>query len=44
MEQLEEGPQAVALKDDLEEKIHKWEVLKGQWNEYHRKTPREDIM
>jgi hypothetical protein len=23
MEQLEEGPQVVALKDDLEEKIHK---------------------
>jgi hypothetical protein len=42
-EQLEEGPQAVALKDDLEEKVHKWEVLKGQWNGDNRRN-RERIL
>jgi hypothetical protein len=35
---MEIQPQAVELKDHLEEKIHKWEVLKGQWNEYYRKN------
>jgi hypothetical protein len=38
-EQLEEG----LPKDHLEEKLHKWEVLKGQWNEYYRKN-RERIL
>jgi hypothetical protein len=35
--------EAVELKDHLEEKIHKLEVLKGQWNEYYRKN-RERIL
>jgi hypothetical protein len=30
--------EAVELKDHLAEKIHKLEVLKGQWNEYYRKN------
>jgi hypothetical protein len=42
-EQLEGQPQAVELKDHLQEKIHTLKVLKGQWNEYYRNN-REDIM
>jgi hypothetical protein len=39
-----EGEQVdVVANDDLEEKIHKLEVLKGQWNEYYRKN-RERIL
>jgi hypothetical protein len=35
--------QGVKLKDHLQEKIHKLEVLKGQWNDYYRKN-RERIL
>jgi hypothetical protein len=35
--------EAVELKDHLEEKIHKLEVLKGQWNDSYRKN-RERIL
>jgi hypothetical protein len=35
--------EAVELKDHLQEKVHKLEVLKGQWNDYYRKN-RERIL